>query len=86
MGIARRIKDQIFIYLLCKALRAGYISFDKVFHSTNEGAPQGSVISPIISNIVIYKLDAWMEEVKAAFDKGERRRQNPVYTKIIRDV
>jgi len=50
--ISKRIKDQIFIDLLWKALRAGYITFDKVFHSTDVGAPQGSIISPIMSNII----------------------------------
>ncbi|KAJ3214147.1 hypothetical protein HK099_007005 [Clydaea vesicula] len=64
--------------------RAGYINFDKVFHNTEVGAPQGSVISPIISNIVLNELDKWIEEYTISFNKGERRRANPEYTKLIR--
>ncbi|KAJ3392363.1 hypothetical protein HDU92_008494, partial [Lobulomyces angularis] len=50
--------------------RAGYISFDKIFHNTKVGAPQGS--------------DKWIDDYTTSFNKGERRRANPEYTKIIR--
>lgn len=82
--ISKRIKDQIFIDLLWKALRAGYITFDKVFHSTDVGAPQGSIISPIMSNIIQHELDKWIEKQMDNFNKGTKRKANPEYTKLIR--
>ncbi|MCR6840896.1 reverse transcriptase domain-containing protein [Bacillus thuringiensis] len=49
--LKRRIKDEAFIELIWKYLRAGYLEEWK-FHNTYSGAPQGGIISPIISYFI----------------------------------
>jgi RNA-directed DNA polymerase len=59
-GVRRRIADQRFLALLCKLLKAGCIDRG-LFRATSEGVPQGGVISPILSNIMLHEFDEWME-------------------------
>ena len=41
-------------------LKAGYLE-DWEYHDTLSGAPQGGVVSPILSNIYLHKLDEFVE-------------------------
>jgi hypothetical protein len=49
-----------------------------------KGVPQGGVLSPLLSNIVLDLLDSKVELLIQEFDKGKRKRQNPEYTKLTR--
>lgn len=56
-----RIKDPNIIKLIKKFLKAGVME-EGIIQKTNFGMPQGSVISPILSNIYLhYVLDLWFE-------------------------
>lgn len=46
--LRRRIQDEHFIGLIWKFLKAGYME-NWVYHNTYSGTPQGSIISPILS-------------------------------------
>ncbi|PEC20822.1 reverse transcriptase domain-containing protein [Bacillus cereus] len=82
MGILRRkIADENFIELIWKFLRAGYLDKWK-FHNTYSGAPQGGIISPILSNIYLNELDVYMESFKNSFNQGKRRKKNPEYENV----
>ena len=70
--LAERIKDERFLRLIRKFLKAGYLE-DWQYHNTYSGTPQGGIVSPILANIYLDKLDRYMEELKMQFDKGERR-------------
>lgn len=48
--LRRKIKDEYFIALIWKFLKAGYLE-DWTFHNTYSGIPQGSIISPILGNL-----------------------------------
>jgi group II intron reverse transcriptase/maturase len=79
IGILReRIADDRFIRLMWKFLKAGYIE-DWTFHKTYSGTPQGGIISPILANIYLDKLDKYMKEYAEKFDKGEKRAMNLEY-------
>lgn len=81
--LRRRIKDEYFIGLIWKFLKAGYME-DWKYHNTYSGTPQGSIISPILANIYMNELDYFMEEYAKAFYSGKRRKVNPVYKKMQR--
>lgn len=67
-----RIQDERFLRLIRKFLNAGYME-DWKFNRTYSGTPQGGIISPILSNIYLDKLDRYTENLKKQFDKGDRR-------------
>ncbi|WP_445344277.1 reverse transcriptase domain-containing protein, partial [Caballeronia calidae] len=51
-GIRKRIADQRFLALLWKFIKAGCVDRD-LFRASSEGVPQGGVISPLLSNIML---------------------------------
>jgi len=59
--ITRDIADGNILALIRKFLRAGVMDEGK-FKSTTKGAPQGGVVSPLISNIVLNHLDWCLEK------------------------
>ena len=81
--LRERISDERFIRLIWKFLKAGYIE-DFTFHNTYSGTPQGGTISPILANIYLDKFDKYMREYSESFDKGKKRRENPLHAKYSR--
>ena len=79
--LAERIKDARFLRLIRKFLNAGYME-EWQFHKTYSGTPQGGIISPILANIYLDKLDKYMKEYADNFNVGVRRAHNPEYTAI----
>lgn len=74
VGILReRISDDRFIRLTRKFLKAGYVE-DWTFHNTYSGMPQGGIVSPILANIYLDKLDKYVKEYIRHFDMGTKRR------------
>lgn len=79
--LRKRIKDEQFIGLIWKFLKAGYLENWK-YNTTNSGTSQGSIISPILANIYLNELDKYMMDYKKSFDCGARRERNPEYRKL----
>lgn len=79
--LRRRISDDRFLHLINKALKAGYFEFHRYNHSII-GTPQGSIISPILSNVYMHMFDVFMETKKSEFDKGKEAHRNPVYRRL----
>ncbi len=71
--LRERIADDRFIRLIRKFLNAGYIE-DWRFHRTYSGTPQGGIVSPILANIYLDKLDKYVKEYIQNFEKGKRRK------------
>ena len=80
--LRRRIKDEYFISLIWKFLKAGYME-DWVYHNTYSGTPQGSIISPILANVYLHELDCFMERFSASFHSGKVRRRTTEYQKQV---
>jgi len=73
------IDDERFIRLIENLLKAGYLE-DWTWNATLSGAPQGGVLSPLLSNIYLDRLDKFVEEVLIPeYTRGERRGRNPEY-------
>jgi group II intron reverse transcriptase/maturase len=80
--LAEKIHDQRFLRLIRNMLKAGYLE-DWVYHETLSGSPQGGVVSPILSNIYLHKLDEFVEqELIPQYTRGARRKSNPEYNRI----
>ena len=58
--IRRKIQDERFVTLIARALKAGVI-IDGQYEKTVKGCPQGSPMSPILSNIMLNELDQELE-------------------------
>jgi RNA-directed DNA polymerase len=58
--IGRKVKDKNLMELLGRFLRAGVV-VDGRLQATRLGVPQGSPVSPILSNILLDELDAELE-------------------------
>lgn len=58
--IRRKIADEQLLTLIARALKAGVI-VEGQFEKTEKGCPQGSPLSPMLSNIVLNELDRELE-------------------------
>lgn len=68
--------------LIENALKAGYIEFGTLHDNLKVGTPQGSILSPLLCNIFLHKLDVFMEELKASYQKGSKRQVSQEYMKL----
>ena len=69
--VEHRIADQRVVRLIQKWLKAGVVEDGKWFQ-TEEGSPQGSVISPILANLYLhYVLDLWAKVWRKKVARGE---------------
>jgi group II intron reverse transcriptase/maturase len=59
--IRRKIADERLVTLIARALKAGTMVNGK-FEKTTKGCPQGSPLSPMLSNIVLNELDQELEK------------------------
>jgi len=74
--LQRRIADTNIIWLVRKFLKAGIMEAGE-YQASDEGTPQGGIVSPMLANIYLhYVLDVWFEEVFQTRAKG--------YTRLIR--
>jgi group II intron reverse transcriptase/maturase len=82
-ALAEHIHDGRFLRLLPEFLQAGYLE-EWTSHATLSGAPQGGILSPLLSNVYLDKLDKYIEHTLIpAYTKGTRRQANPAYESLI---
>jgi retron-type reverse transcriptase len=68
--------------LIRQLLKAGYVENWR-FHKTYSGVPQGSVIGPLLANLVLNELDQWVEkELIPQHNRGTERGESPEYRRI----
>ena len=80
--LSEKIRDNRFLRLIRNMLKAGYLE-DWRYHQTLSGCPQGGVVSPILSNIYLHKLDKYVETVLIPqYTRGMVRKRNPEYTRV----
>lgn len=58
-AVRRRVRDHRFLNLLWKLLKAGHVDAG-LFRAASEGVPQGGVISPLLSNIMLNEFDQYL--------------------------
>jgi len=80
--LGEKIRDGRFLRLMSSLLEAGYLE-DWRFNATYSGVPQGGVVSPTLSNLVLDKLDKFVEtNLIPANTRGRRRKTNPPYVRL----
>jgi group II intron reverse transcriptase/maturase len=79
--LRRKIKDERFLNLVWKLLRAGYLDLYQS-HQSLAGTPQGNLASPILANVYLHALDEKVLELQAREQKGKKKRLNPLYRKL----
>jgi len=84
MSILRaKILDQRFLRLIENLLKAGYLE-EWRYHATPSGSPQGAIVSPVLANIYLDRLDSFVEStLLPAYNKGEDRQPNIVYRQLL---
>jgi group II intron reverse transcriptase/maturase len=75
------IKDRKFTRLIWKSLRTGYFEFEE-YQTSLIGILQGSVISPILSNIYMHRFDLFIGDLKNLYDKGSCTRNLNSYKRL----
>jgi group II intron reverse transcriptase/maturase len=80
--LAEKIHDGRLLRLVDGLLQAGYLE-DWRYHPTLSGAPQGGVVSPILSNIYLDRLDKFIEQtLLPAHNRGARRTPHRPYMRL----
>lgn len=80
LGILReKIHDGRLINLIAGLLKAGYLE-DWKYEATLSGSPQGGIVSPILANIYLDRLDKFVEtDLLPVFNRETVRRTNQAY-------
>ena len=74
----RGFSDDRFLRLIEGALKAGYCK-EWTYHPTLSGSPQGGIVSPILSNIYMDRVDKYVERTLIPeYTRAERRRGYPL--------
>ena len=82
--IKKYIKCDRTLSLIKQALTVGYLDpKTKQITKAKVGTPQGSVLSPLLANIVLHELDKYLNEIIIPeFYRGRRRITNPTYNTL----
>ena len=80
--LGERIHDNRFLALIRRLLQAGYLENWR-YGATLSGTPQGSILSPGLTNIYLHQLDRFVEqELLPTYCRGTRRRMHRQYATI----
>jgi group II intron reverse transcriptase/maturase len=80
--LAEKIHDNRFLRLMRNMLKAGYLE-DWLWNATLSGVPQGGVVSPVMSNIYLHRLDEFVETILIPeYTRGRIRKQDTGYARV----
>ena len=81
-----KLHDNRFLRLLKYLLKAGYVE-DWKYGRTLSGTPQGGIVSPILANVYLDRLDKHVENMLIpAHTDGSDRRDNREYTRLLKQA
>ena len=76
------IQDNRFLRLIEGALKAGYCE-EWTYHPSLSGSPQGGIVSPILSNIYMDRLDRFVQDTLIPeYTRGTRRKEGEEYRRL----
>ena len=81
--LRKKIRDERFLNLIWKLLRAGYLDLQEARQNSLAGTPQGGLASPILANVYLHELDEKVETIRARLERGgKRKHRNPLHRKL----
>ena len=79
--LAKHFDEARLIHLYWKLVKAGYVEFEPKkkpkFYQTLMGVPQGGIISPLLSNLVLHELDKFIKKLQLENSKKKTKGWNP---------
>lgn len=91
-GLKRKVDCTPTITLIKRILNAGYMLNEDIknvgrhnakVYKSDTGTPQGTILSPLFSNIVLHELDEFInKELYNGFSKGKKQKANLKYRKL----
>lgn len=85
--LEERIQDTSILRLIHTGLKAKVFLKDQKSYIPEIGTPQGGILSPLLSNIYLDKLDKFMEKLCEEYQgpvKASNRKKNPAALKLLR--
>ncbi len=78
--VRKRVGDKHVLNLVKAFLKAGILTEDGTLTNTDAGTPQGSILSPLLSNVALSVLDEFIAQAPggpatSAYERAKRRRQ-----------
>lgn len=85
--IKKNFQENRVLNLYWKLVKAGYVEWNtRNFVKTESGVPQGGIVSPLLSNLVLHELDLFMESKRLKLMKDSEGEpaylRNPVYYRL----
>ncbi len=85
-ALAEKIKDNRFLRLMKQFLECGYME-DWKYHANLSGCPQGSILSPLLSNVYLDKFDQFIgQHLLPMYNRGGRRTENKTYKTLSKQI
>ena len=87
--VRARVGDKRVLALVKAFLKAGILGEDRVLRENNAGTPQGSILSPLMSNVALTVLDEFIARHPGGpgsdkAERGRRRRQGLPNIRLVR--
>ena len=78
--VSKRVGDKRVLALVKAFLKAGILTEEGTLADTNAGTPQGSILSPLLSNVALSVLDDYIAQgpggpAASPYERAKRRRQ-----------
>lgn len=72
--IKRRVQDRKLTGVIWQMLKAGVME-GELFKKTQEGTPQGGIVSPLLANVYLHELDRWFKDNYTGLNANEKARR-----------